>query len=155
MVWVFNFTNSTLTNDVDYLKSLGENLLQEGKAKAALSVFLSSDPIDCDGAKRAARLCGDWKYFFTLPDQSSSSSSSTEIMEIRNRQIAREIADEIAAGKSGTSKRVALSDAARILIDYASDVVGAVDMLTSTEMWSEARRLAILTRSKGPCQKGC
>ena len=124
------------------MKSLGENLLEQGKAKAALSVFLSSEPVDHDGAKRAARLCGDWRYFFASVD--SSSSDDTETVAIQNRQVAHAIAEEIAAGKSGVSKRDALLDAARILVDYGSDIAGAVDMLTSTEMWSEARRLAIL-----------
>lgn len=128
------------------LRSLGENLLKEGKAKAALSIFLSSDPMDLDGAKRAARMCGDWRYYFTLSSEEASLSTNVVTNELRSRQVAHEIAEEIAAGRSGgsNSTRHALAEAARILIDYGSDIVGAVDMLNSAEMWAEARRLAIL-----------
>ncbi|KAI2501459.1 IKI3 family [Fragilaria crotonensis] len=127
------------------LRSLGENLLQQGKAKAALSIFLSADPMDLDGAKRAARLCGDWRYYFTLSTETLASAPA-EAQEIRRRQVANEIAQEIAAGRGGVGNntRDALADAARILIDYGSDIVGAVDILNSAEMWAEARRLAIL-----------
>mmetsp|Transcript_12530 Transcript_12530/g.18394 ORF Transcript_12530/g.18394 Transcript_12530/m.18394 type:complete len:1016 (+) Transcript_12530:1090-4137(+) len=130
-------------NDVEkyskIMQSLGKSLMGEGKYQAALSVFLSVEPPNLDDAKSAARKCGDWKYFFTLSPRQFSETDSILIY-----QLALEIAEEIAAGKSGQNKRDALMDASRILLDYGSDIVGAVDYLTLAEMWSEARRIASL-----------
>jgi len=120
------------------MKSLGKHLLKQGKSQVALSVFLSVKPPDLDGAKQAARHCGDWKYFFTL----SSLKSSSETDSILNYQLVHEIADEIAEGKSGVSRREALLDASRILLDYGSDVAGSIEFLTLAEMWSEGFRTA-------------
>jgi len=119
------------------MQSLGKHLLNQGKSQSALSVFLSVEPPDLERAKQAARHCGDWKYFFTLSLESSSETDS-----ILNYQLAHEIADEIAEGKNGASRREALLDASRILLDYGSDIAGSIDFLTSAEMWSEGFRIA-------------
>mmetsp|Transcript_34330 Transcript_34330/g.39105 ORF Transcript_34330/g.39105 Transcript_34330/m.39105 type:complete len:1329 (+) Transcript_34330:71-4057(+) len=119
------------------MESLGRRLLHEGKAKAALSVFLSVRPPNIDRAKQVARKCGDWRRFFSLSSKFSSETSGAS-----NAQLAHEIASEIISGKSGASRRNALIDASRILLDYGSDIVGAIDLLTSAEAWKEARRIA-------------
>jgi elongator complex protein 1 len=134
--------------------SLGEHLLQTKRADTALAVFSAADPPDLDNAKRAARVCGDWRSYFTLLNEHEdhetnmdNSSESAEIKVEKRRQLAREIADEIAAGTpSGLyqGKHNAFASAARILLDYGGDVVGAIDMYLSGEMWSEGRRVASL-----------
>jgi hypothetical protein len=125
------------------MKSLGQNLLEEGNAKVALSIFLSMDQPYYEGARRAARTCGDWRCFLSLME--GSESDDPETRKLRTNQIAHDIAEEIAEGRKGSSsKKDALLDASRILLDYGLDVVSAVDMLISAEMWSEGRRIALL-----------
>jgi elongator complex protein 1 len=122
--------------------SLGNQLLKKGQAETALAVFLAAEPPHLDGARQAARSCGDWRCFFTfLPD----SEGSNESIDLRNRRLAYDIAEEIASGKEdNTSRRTALADAARILLEYSQDLVGSVEMLINAEMWSEGRRIASL-----------
>jgi elongator complex protein 1 len=124
------------------LKSLGDNLMQKGDAKSALAVFLSSDPVDLNNAKEASRKCGDWRFYFSLCNKSESENIDDN--DFRLSRIAHEIANEIVGGKGSLSRRESYLDAARILIDYGADIIGAVDLLNLGEMWSEARRLAIL-----------
>ena len=121
---------------------LGNDLLVKKHGESALSVFLSANPPYLEGAKEAARLCGDWRsYFIIALDHKIDEDSDT--MEIRRRRIAQEIASEIASGKASSDQRIGLLDSARILLDYANDVVGAVEMLLQAEHWSEARRIAL------------
>ena len=129
----------------EIMLSLGNHLLGKKEAKTALAVFLAAEPPLLDGARQAARQCGDWKFFFTIPDDSTVDDYNDKTIGLRNRRLAYEIAEEIAAGQTGSwSRRAALSDAARILFEYSHDIAGAVDMLISAEMWSEGRRVASL-----------
>jgi elongator complex protein 1 len=122
--------------------SLGNQLLKKGQAETALAVFLAAEPPHLDGARQAARSYGDWRVFFTLPPDGDANEES---IDLRNRRLAYDIAEEIASGKEDkTSRRTALADAARILLEYSQDIVGSVDMLISAEMWSEGRRIASL-----------
>ena len=121
---------------------LGNDLLVKKHGESALSVFLSANPPHLQGAKEAARLCGDWRSYFSIALDNNVDEDS-EAIEIRRRRIAQEIASEIASGKASSDRRIGLLDAARILLDYADDVVGAVDILVQAEHWSEARRVAL------------
>lgn len=124
------------------LISLGKHLLAKRSADTALAVFLSADPPDYEGAKLAARGSGNWRYYFSV---GMASEESIQSIEDSNRSAAYDIADEIAAGKDGTmDNRACLAQAARILLDYTEDIVGAIDMLLRAEMWSEARRISCL-----------
>ena len=125
------------------LLSLGNVLLEKKHCDSALSVFLSANPPYLEGAKEAAKLCGDWRFFFTI-SFATPLDEGNETIQIRNSRLAQEIASEIAAGKASSNQRTALLDAARILLDYGNDIVGAVDMLIQAEQWSEARRIALL-----------
>lgn len=121
------------------LVSLGENLLKEQRSDLALAVFLAAKPKYYDGAKKAARDCGDWKTFFTCMVNDPDTSSET----IRN--VASSIAEDVASGRGGLYGRRERKDvAARILLDYCNDVTSAIDMLISVELWFEARRIALL-----------
>jgi vacuolar-type H+-ATPase subunit H len=42
------------------------------------------------------------------------------------------------------NRRDTMAEAARVLLDYGNDAVGAVDMLTRAELWSEGHRIALL-----------
>ena len=124
------------------LVSLGNQLLEKGQAETSLAVFLAAEPPYLDGARHAARSCRDWRCFFSLPP---GSEDNDESIDLRNRRLAYDIAEEIASGKEDkTSGRTALADAARILLEYSQDIVGSVDMLINAEMWSEGRRIASL-----------
>jgi elongator complex protein 1 len=128
----------------EIMLSLGNHLMEKKQAKTALGIFLAADPPLLDGARQAARQCGDWKFFFTLP-AADGTDDSDESADLRNRRLAHEIANDISARQVGTaSQRTALADAARILLEYSQDVVGAIDMLISAQLWSEGRRIATL-----------
>lgn len=136
------------------LISLGDSLLDDRKAEAALAAFLAADPPAYEHAKRAARTAGDWRSFLTLSasdfdtDGITSEEARSNAMEQR-RQVAREFAKELIVQmpvSSPKNKQSIHSHAARILLDYGDDVVGAVDMLLSSECWSEAHRIAVLHR---------
>jgi elongator complex protein 1 len=131
--------------------SLGESLLKENRAEAALSIFLAADPADLEGAKCAARAACDWRCYFSLQienkedHEADEPSQSQEIRLEKRRQLARDVADEIVAGREASKTKQELhSDAARILLDYGNDLNGAVDILLSAECWSEGHRIARL-----------
>ena len=132
--------------------SLGERLLGEGRGEAAMSIFCSAKPRDANGAMRAARLSGDWRSFFTFLD--ACELEEGESQEERRMRFAEAMAEEIAMGKGGAIGREGYACAARILIDYGKDIHGAIDMLLKGEMWSEARRLALL-HDRGDLIKRC
>ena len=135
-------SNVTCRNKI--LVSLGERLLSEGDGQAAMSIFCSVEPPEIDGAKKAAQICGDWQSFFALLDESIANDSE-ESKSSQRLYFADEIANEIAAGMNTVlGKREGYERAARILLDYSKDVLGAVDMLIKAEMWSEGRRVARL-----------
>mmetsp|Transcript_28438 Transcript_28438/g.43626 ORF Transcript_28438/g.43626 Transcript_28438/m.43626 type:complete len:882 (+) Transcript_28438:581-3226(+) len=123
------------------MKSLGHRLLEERRPETALSVFLATEPKDIEGAKLAARSSGDWRSFFTLSmEQADSEDSKAQIA-----LAAADIAEELSNGMKGNyAKRDRYSFAARILLDYCNDVISAVDMFISAQMWSESRRVACL-----------
>jgi elongator complex protein 1 len=136
------------------LVSLGERLLREQKYQAALSAFLAADPKDLAGAKRAARLCRDWRTFFSCcfeqrlqPNAKESANGASDGAALIKRSVATEVANELSQHTSsmhGVERRDALSGAARILLDYCQDVDSAVDMLISGQLWNEAKRISLL-----------
>jgi IkappaB kinase complex, IKAP component len=117
---------------------LAENLLVEAKSDLSLAIFLSAKPPCFEGARRAARMCGDYKTFFSCFD-------SIDVQSDDFISLAHEVAHEVADGRGGVlSKRESYAAGAKILTDYCKDVEGAVDMLITAQMWFEARRLARL-----------
>lgn len=114
--------------------SLGERLITEKNSQEALTVFLASSPKHLDGAKRAARACGDWKAYFACCDEGN---------ETVDCELVATIAESISS-KMGSmqEQRKGFADAARILLDYGQDVAYAIDMYISGHMWSEGRRIA-------------
>jgi len=129
--------------------ALGEQLLSEQKGDVALTVFLAANPSDINGAKRAARMCGDWKSYFAYAaedDRDEGSGHGTK--ESRIRAVAESIAEEVCfkGEMKGDmqKKRESIAGAARIYLDYCGDVASAVDMLIKAEMWSEGRRVSRL-----------
>ena len=123
--------------------SLGENLLKESKADGALTVFLASEPVDIEQAKRAARACKDWKCFFTLSCQTEQNGHQSE-KDLRE-STAREISEGIAlTSENQYNCQDDFGDAARMLLDYCDDVDGAVDMLTKGWLWQEGCRVSTL-----------
>jgi len=139
------------------LISLGKRLFKEQKFSAALSAFLAVEPKDIPGAKKAARMCHDWRTYFaccveeqTLPDSTvNGDTRGGPVLDavVIQRSIAEEVANELSQHTPsvyGVEKRDALYGAARILLDYCQDVEGAIDMLISGQLWNEARRLSLL-----------
>jgi len=121
--------------------SLGDYLLKDNKAESALAIFMAADPTHVDGAKSAARQCGDWKSYFVCVTKNLDDEDTEEY----RKEIAAEIAEEIATGRGGVySRREGIAAGARILVDYADDVPAAIDMLLSGEHWFESRRLAVM-----------
>eukprot|EP00536_Pseudo-nitzschia_multiseries_P004484 jgi/Psemu1/253661/estExt_Genewise1Plus.C_740091 len=139
------------------LMALGQSLMQQNRPSTALSVYLSTEPPDIDGAMRAARSARDWKcYFSLLESRSNEDSGDQEEFRIeKRRQAAREIADEIKASTfASQSVRQANLDASRLLLDYGDDLLGAVDCLATAHCWSEAYRVATL-HSRRDLMKKC
>lgn len=129
--------------------SLGEHKLKEKQPETALSVFLAADPPCLEGAKRAARAADDWRCYFALleDEDAREKDESPQNFEIKRRQIAREMADEIVAKLTpyaSKEKQEVCSNAARVLLDYGNDLFGAVDMLLQGGCWGEAHRVASL-----------
>jgi elongator complex protein 1 len=141
--------------------SLGESLLKDRKAEAALSVFLAAEPPCVEGAILAARSASDWRSYFALlegevGDETDASPEQQDIQKEKRRQLARDTADEIAAGASTDvtkTKQELHSNAARILLDYGDDLIGAIDMFLSAECWSEGYRVASLHSRKDLVKK--
>jgi elongator complex protein 1 len=130
---------------------LGDHLLRDASdPAAALSVFLSCSPsVDLDRARTAARRCNDWKTFFSLSGaRRREESSAPDPLETQRRSLlAREVAGELTAGAgTGANRRRALSDAARVLLDYGTEheLPAAVDALLQGELWIEAKRVSQL-----------
>ena len=118
--------------------SLGESLLKTSDGELALSIFLAANPPCLKGARRAARMCGDYRTFFSCFDHK-------ELTEDEKLEIATDVAQEVADGRGGLlSRREGYAAAARILVEYCEDIEGAVDMLIMAQMWFEGRRLARL-----------
>jgi hypothetical protein len=110
--------------------------LRQSKSDLALSIYLAANPPSLKGARQAARMCGDYKTFFSCIE-------SGEFSEEEMSEIAAEVAQEIADGRGGLlSRRDGYAAAAKILLDYCKDIEGAVDMLITAQMWFEGRQLA-------------
>ena len=129
--------------------AFGEHLLHAMSPKTALSVFCAAKPPDLEGAKRAARACGEWRYFFAMLERNTLEDSTPEGVDPDEcRHLARSVADEISASANSSStyeeRRSKYSDGARILLDYGNDLDGAVDLLLGGEMWGESFRIACL-----------
>ncbi|KAL3784806.1 hypothetical protein HJC23_013846 [Cyclotella cryptica] len=125
--------NASFTRAI--MVSLGEYFMAERKFEEALTVFLSSDPKYFDGAKRAARACGDWRTYFTC---------CSDLCEVIDNDQITSIAESISS-KVGSpiQQREAYAAAARILLDYGHDVAYAMDMFIAAQMWFEARRISL------------
>jgi elongator complex protein 1 len=128
------------------MSSLGESLLVERKFDDALTVFLSSEPKNFDGAKRAAKASGDWKTYFSCCGELGESIDSEQVTA-----IAESISSKMTTPKQQQESYAA---AARILLDYGQDVAYAMDMLISGHMWFEGRRIAHL-HSRPDLAKKC
>jgi len=127
----------------EIMLSLGESLLRESKGELSLAIFLSTKPPCYEGARKAARICGDYKTFFSC-FSFDELTSKEDLLE-----VADDVAHEIADGRGGVlSKRDGSAAGARILLDYCEDIEGAVDLLIRAQMWFEARRLARLKGEK-------
>lgn len=124
------------------LLSLGEKLLQEKKSSAALSIFLSAKPRDLDGAIRAARSCHDWKSLFSCL---SEAGNSDEFYAQSLKETASEVAQELldyGSSLTGKSRQECYLSSARVLLDYALDLEGAVDTLILGYEWTEGYRVS-------------
>lgn len=139
------------------LTALGNSLMEQRRPSTALTVFLSTEPPDIEGAMRASRSARDWRCYFSLLETGDNDDEPTNQVEFRlekRRQAAREIADDIVASGFGSkSKRQASMDASQLLLDYGDDLIGAVDCLTAAHCWSEAYRIATLHSRKDLMKK--
>lgn len=116
--------------------SLGNRHMEENRAEAALATYLAAKPKYLDGAKEAARICGDWRTFFAC---------CADDQDVDIQEVASYVSEEIAGGRGGNySRREEIIFSSRILIDYCRDIDGAIDALYPAAMWTEARRLAKL-----------
>jgi hypothetical protein len=146
-----------LYKDVDckrrvIMLSLGDSLMMQGKAETALTVFLATNPVDSQRAKNAARVSKNWKRYFTLDYNQNGKLDE----DARNERItvATEIADGIAlASENQYSCQGDFDDAARILLDYADDLDGALDMWIRGWSWMEGYRVATLHERSDLVQK--
>ena len=125
---------------------LSDALMKENKAKVALAVLMNSEPLDVKRAMAAAKTSYDWrKYFELLLESEYANAVQDENIAMKLSLEAREIAGLISSrayAETGETKRKQYCDAARILIDYADDVSGAVDLLILATNWREALRLS-------------
>ena len=119
-------------------QSLGNQLLLDKKPQNALMVFLSAETVDEESCIRAAKECRDWSALFSLPIVIQD--------EPRRQRLAWEIAEDLSAhAESGqNNNEELLAGASRVLLDYGNDLSGAIKMLMKGELWSEARRIALL-----------
>lgn len=116
--------------------SLGERFLSDRKPEEALAIFLAAEPRHLDGAKRASRICGDWRTYFACFAEAGE--------EVDSEQISATV--EAISSKFGTMREQQDNyiAAATILLDYAHDVADAIDMLISAHTWAEGKRVAYL-----------
>lgn len=130
------------------LVSLGDHLLKKRDASAALSVFMSSKPVDFERAKNAARICQDWRTYFQLLAQQQPDTNESEASLSLQLQMAVEISEELSAVSDGrTNRRDLLADAATVSYQYGNDANRAVDFLIQGELWNEGQRIARLNKS--------
>jgi elongator complex protein 1 len=138
------------------LISLGNSLMEDGKADSGLCAFLAAVPPALDEAKQAARAARDWRTFFTLLETGTTDPNDENAIEQR-RQVARDIAREIVSKEtefSSASKKTLHLDAARTLLDYGDDLLGAIDILINAQCWDEAHRIAS-SRNRSDLIKKC
>jgi elongator complex protein 1 len=142
------------------LVGLGNSLMSESRPKTALSVFLSANPPDLEGAKQAAKASKDWRCFFSILEEEATEENGSlangDIPREKRRQAALDLANEIASSSafSEKSSKQTYSDAAKLLIDYGDDLIGAIDYLVQAESWSEGFRIAAY-HSRQDLKKRC
>ena len=118
-------------------QSLGNQLLLDKKPQSALMVFLSAETIDEEQCIRAAKECQDWSALFSLPIVMTD--------EQRKQRLAWEVAEDLSAhAESNQNNHDLFAGASRVLLDYGNDISGAIKLLVKGELWSEARRIALL-----------
>uniref|UniRef100_A0A7S3L6N1 Uncharacterized protein n=1 Tax=Amphora coffeiformis TaxID=265554 RepID=A0A7S3L6N1_9STRA len=130
---------------------LGDTLLNS-KPGEALNVFLIASPVDHQRVMKAARACWDWRVYFSHAFPQGMNHSETnggdlniEIETSKRQMLVRDIAEELeASAQGGSNKRKMLHEVSRLLLDYASDVVEAVEVLLRGQWWEEARRVATM-----------
>lgn len=139
------------------LSALGNSLMEQRRPATALTVYLSTEPPDMEGAMRAARSARDWRCYFSLLEtvESDTPTDQEEFRIEKRRQAAREIADDIIASSiSSQNKKQGNMEASQLLLDYGDDLIGAIDCLTTAHCWSEAYRIATL-HSRNDLMKKC
>ena len=138
------------------LSALGNSLMEQRRPSTALTVYLSTEPPDMEGAMRAARSARDWRCYFSILEslESDAPTDQEEFRIEKRRQAAREIADDIIASSiSSQTKKKGNMEASQLLLDYGDDLIGAVDCLTNAHCWSEAYRIATLHSRKDLMKK--
>lgn len=134
------------------LLDLGDNLLNLKKAEEALGIFLIADPVDRERVMKAARACRNWRIYFShaFPQgihtaDGEADIARTEIEAPKRRMLARDVAEELESSwPEGSERRRALAEAAQLLLDYAEDVVEAIEVLLRGFWWEEAKRIATM-----------
>ena len=138
------------------LSALGNSLMEQRRPATALTVYLSTEPPDIEGAMRAARSAHDWRCYFSLLETVNKDKliDQEEFRIEKRRQAAREIADDIIASSiTSQSKKQSKMEASQLLLDYGDDLIGAVDCLTNAHCWSEAYRISTLHSRKDLMKK--
>ena len=132
---------TTETDKSRVLQSLGDYLMERQKYAAALSTYMaSSSQGDYKQVLHAARMSRNWRVYFDVL-QRSETITAPEAMAM----TAHEVAHELIADTSSPEKfRTLHLDASTILLDYANDLHGAVDLLLKAQHWDEACRVSQL-----------
>lgn len=117
--------------------SLGDLLMTTKQEENALLIYLTTKPNDENRCARAASETRQWAVLFSLPSINGD--------DLKTQTLARKIADDLVTSSEGNfRRREILAQASRVLLDYAHDIVGAVDMLVRAESWLEAKRIGLL-----------
>jgi len=138
------------TKKREVMLSLGRLMLSEGKYESALSIFLSTDPIEYTSVLKAARMGHDWQTYFTFHKIMTTELCNERHLEVKD--LALSIAKEISEATLD-NQRSAYAEAARILLDYGDDTYNAIGFLISGELWLEARRLCVFHGLENLCMK--
>ena len=127
----------------EILIDLGQRLLDSGEAQNALTISLTiPEPAPVELILKAARKCRDWQTFFSYTSPPSADGPEKSAFVNQARDFAQEMAAGATTAGGRAEKRQLLSDAARIMLDYAHDVPEAIEHLLHAEMWTAAQRVA-------------
>lgn len=130
----------------EILLSLGDKFMKDDQASNALSIYMSTNPMDKTRIKEAAQKCNNWRLFMELSIEDLTGSE----VESQKHLLAHQVSQKLAATAQGLSnKRPILTEAARILLDYTSDISTAVSFLIQGELWDEAKRVCLLNNHAG------